>query len=334
MRELFAQLGRTLAAGESAVVVTVTASSGSVPRGAGARMLVTRAGRVRGTIGGGAVEHQAELTAREALAEGRCRQENFQLRPNEVRDLGMICGGDVTVDFHVFPACDPVALAVVEEVEKRYQAGRPAWLILTAAGGRAAMSLWGDGVFAGAPVPEEVLAALGRRPGRLDRDGSRYYWERLVAPETVYIFGGGHVSQALVPVLAAVEFRCVVLEDREEFARRELFPGAADVRLADLGRVAEAAAITAEDYVVIMTRGHRDDLLIQAQALRTPARYIGVIGSARKKAGVFDQLRRQGFTDQDLARITTPIGLSIQARTPAEIAVSIAAQLIQVRAAE
>ena len=290
MRELFAQLGRTLAAGESAVVVTVTASSGSVPRGAGARMLVTRAGRVRGTIGGGAVEHQAELTAREALAEGRCRQENFQLRPNEVRDLGMICGGDVTVDFHVFPACDPVALAVVEEVEKRYQAGRPAWLILTAAGGRAAMSLWGDGVLAGAPVPEEVLAA--------------------------------------------VEFRCVVLEDREEFARRELFPGAADVRLADLGRVAEAAAITAEDYVVIMTRGHRDDLLIQAQALRTPARYIGVIGSARKKAGVFDQLRRQGFTDQDLARITTPIGLSIQARTPAEIAVSIAAQLIQVRAAE
>lgn len=87
------------------------------------------------------------------------------------------------------------------------------------------MSLWGDGVFAGAPVPEEVLAALGRRPGRLDRDGSRYYWERLVAPETVYIFGGGHVSQALVPVLAAVEFRCVVLEDGRSLPGENSFQG-------------------------------------------------------------------------------------------------------------
>ena len=81
-----------------------------------------------------------------------------------------------------------------------------------------------------------------------------------------------------------------------------------------------------------MTRGHKDDTLIQAQALQTPAHYIGVIGSARKTAGVFAVLREQGFTDQDLSRITTPIGLDIGSETPAEIAVSITAQLIQVRA--
>lgn len=81
-----------------------------------------------------------------------------------------------------------------------------------------------------------------------------------------------------------------------------------------------------------MTRGHKDDTVIQAQILRTPAHYIGVIGSARKTAGVFAILRDQGFTDQDLSRITTPIGLNIRAETPAEIAVSITAQLIQVRA--
>ena len=83
-----------------------------------------------------------------------------------------------------------------------------------------------------------------------------------------------------------------------------------------------------------MTRGHRDDLLLQEQVLRTPARYIGVIGSRRKKAALFAQLRERGFTDADLERITTPIGLSIGAETPAEIAVSIAAQLIQVRASQ
>ena len=101
-----------------------------------------------------------------------------------------------------------------------------------------------------------------------------------------------------------------------------------------MARALEEVPITSEDYVVIMTRGHRDDLLLQEQVLRTPARYIGVIGSRRKKAALFAQLRERGFTDADLERITTPIGLSIGAETPAEIAVSSAAQLIQVRASQ
>lgn len=156
----------------------------------------------------------------------------------------------------------------------------------------------------------------------------------LVEAGRVFIFGGGHVAQALVPALAAVDFRCAVLEDRADFCLRELFPGAEEVRHIDMARALEEVPITSEDYVVIMTRGHRDDLLLQEQVLRTPARYIGVIGSRRKKAALFAQLRERGFTDADLERITTPIGLSIGAETPAEIAVSIAAQLIQVRASQ
>ena len=101
MRELFAQLGRTLAAGESAVVVTVTASSGSVPRGAGARMLVTRAGRVRGTIGGGAVEHQAKLDALALWNTGEGeRRRTYDLSPTAAA-LGMVCGGKIEVEFEV-----------------------------------------------------------------------------------------------------------------------------------------------------------------------------------------------------------------------------------------
>lgn len=101
MRELFAQLGRTLAAGESAVVVTVTASSGSVPRGAGARMLVTRAGRVRGTIGGGAVEHLAVQEAKALWAHGGGPvRRHYDLTPGAA-ELGMVCGGDIDVEFEV-----------------------------------------------------------------------------------------------------------------------------------------------------------------------------------------------------------------------------------------
>ena len=96
--------------------------------------------------------------------------------------------------------------------------------------------------------------------------------------------------------------------------------------------VTDYVSIGEEDYVCVMTRGHKDDTIVQEQILRTPAAYIGVIGSRRKKASVFRVLKEDGFTDRDLERITTPIGLEIGAETPAEIAISIAAQMIEVRA--
>lgn len=160
----------------------------------------------------------------------------------------------------------------------------------------------------------------------------RKEWERSVRPGRVYIFGGGHVSQKLVPALAAVEFRCVVLENRAEFCTRSLFPDAEEVRLIDYARAAQEISLTGDDYVVIMTRGHRDDLLIQSQVMRTPVRYIGVIGSRQKTAAVTAALREMGFTDDDFQRVHAPIGLPIRSETPAEIAVSITAQLILVRA--
>lgn len=160
----------------------------------------------------------------------------------------------------------------------------------------------------------------------------REEWARTARPGRVYIFGGGHVSRKLVPALAAVEFRCVVLENRAEFALPALFPEAEEVRCIDYARAAQEAALTADDYVVIMTRGHQDDLLIQAQVMRTPVRYIGVIGSRQKTAALTAALREMGFTDADLARVHAPIGLPIRSETPAEIAVSITAQLILVRA--
>ena len=188
-----------------------------------------------------------------------------------------------------------------------------------------------SGVF-GLSLPSALTGALGGKPCQLTDGGRTYYCEPLFRAGRVYVFGGGHVSQALVPALTAVDFRCVVLEDRPEFCRPELFPGVEETRLVDNARLADFVTVDERDYVVVMTRGHKDDQAVQAQMLRTPAHYIGVIGSRRKTAGVFARLREEGFTDADLARITTPIGLDIKAETPAEIAVSIAAQLIQVRA--
>jgi len=334
MRNLFQQLGSALRRGSPAVLVTVVASSGSTPRGAGARMLITDAGRVAGTIGGGAVEYRSEQIARELLLSGASRTEYFILQKNQVQDLGMICGGDVHVYFHYLPPCDANALALTDRIEELFQAGEQSWLITEVAeersGGFAVYSRQ-NGLF-GSPIPEEVLSQLGNRPAQISAGGRSYYCEKLVQPDRVFIFGGGHVAQKLVPALAAVDFRCVVIEDRPEFCRPELFPGVESTRLLDNDDPAAYADITENDYVCVMTRGHKDDFLVQSHVLKTAARYIGVIGSRRKTAGVFARLRELGFTDADLDRITTPIGLDILAETPAEIAVSITAQLVQQRA--
>ncbi len=332
MRKLFQVLDQKMQHCAAAVLVTVIASSGSVPRGAGAHMLVTRQGRIAGTIGGGAVEYRCEQRAQGVLASGHSQIETFLLHPNEVQDLGMICGGDVRVEFRYLPAGSYEIRSLCRQVERLYQRGEPSWLIagLFPAGG---LSVYGkhSGLY-GAEVPQAVLETLSNRPSRVCVDGREFYCEKLIQGGWVYIFGGGHVAQSLVPALAAVDFRCIVLEDRAEFCRAELFHGVEETRLIHTGDSMVYREITQEDYICIMTRGHKDDLTVQKYALQTPARYIGVIGSRKKSAGVFAQLREMGYSETDLARITTPIGLDIHAETPAEIAVSIAAQLIQKRA--
>ena len=332
MRRLFSALERVLSLGQPAVLVTVTASSGSTPGGAGARMLVGEQGLLAGTIGGGEVEYRCLAMARELLGGTRGLQHQFSLTQEDNARLGMVCGGQVRVHFLPIPPGDGAVLELCRRALGYFEAGTPFWL-LTPLEGEGRPVLWSPGQEGGAEVPQAVTAQLGSRPLCLSWEGQTWFAEQLQSPGTVYIFGGGHVAQALVPVLAPLDFPCVVLDDREEFAGPALFPLARESRAIDLGDILRQVTITGEDYVCIMTRGHENDLLVQQQVLRTPARYIGLIGSARKAALSFAQLRKMGFSEADLARIVTPIGLPIGGRSPQEIAISIAAQLIQYRSA-
>ena len=332
MRNMFKLMGESLAGGEDLVLVTVIASSGSTPRGSGARMLVGKKGRLAGTIGGGAVEYRSEQIAAEILENKRSGEHDFTLTKDDVENLGMICGGAVAVFFHYIPVGDQETISLANEVEKRFNQGQDIWLISDIAGdGRLAIWSKAGGSF-GFDIPKTVLESLSRQPARVKDADIDMYAEQIGSSGKVYIFGCGHVGQALVPALASVGFRCIAADDRPEFADKSLFPDAEDVLLVDLENIAEKIEIGPEDYVCIMTRGHSHDTIVQAQVLRTPACYIGVIGSKYKIAGVQAELRKQGFSKTDFARITTPIGLAIKAETPAEIAISICAQMIELRA--
>ena len=325
MRQMLRVMKARLLAGEDLVMVTVTASSGATPRGAVARMLVGKSGRICGTIGGGAVEYRSEQIALTVLQEKSSRGHDFTLTRDDVQNLGMICGGACNVFFHYLSAGDPDILALADEAEARFVRGADAWLV-SDLGDSGRLYLTGKGDSA-------LLPYLTRQPHRVQVGGHELYIEQIVTAGRVYVFGGGHVAQELVPVLAHVGFRCVVMDDRPEFADPALFPTAEQVILGDFHRLSDFVTIGSEDYVCVMTRGHSGDTVVQAQVLKCRPCYCGVIGSRHKAAGVRKVLKEEyGLTEEELNGVTTPIGISIQAETPAEIAISIAAQLIQHRA--
>ena len=319
MKRLFHALKHMTRKGEKTVLVTLIASSGSVPRGAGARMLVGSQGRVAGTVGGGAVESRCIETAQQILKLNPTQapeRRTFSLNQTGPGQLDMVCGGQVEAHFLMIQGHDTKIVALCERVEAAFEAGKPLWLCTPLERGE---------------LTVQDSATLAAFPRIMEWEGVKWFTEQIHRPGLVYIFGGGHVTQALVPVLYPLDFPCVVLENRKEFAVRELFPLAYMVKQIDFLNIFQEISITEHDYVCIMTRGHDHDLLVQQQVLRTPARYIGVIGSKRKAQYSFEMLQKCGFSQQELSRIVTPIGLPIGGRTPEEIAISIAAQLIQFR---
>lgn len=158
--------------------------------------------------------------------------------------------------------------------------------------------------------------------------------ENFKTLDKVYIFGGGHVAKAVEPVLRHIDFDTFIIDDRADYANPERFPSAVQTIVCpDFDHCFDEIEPDEDSYFIIVTRGHKGDLTVLRQALRKPHAYLGMIGSRRKIKTVFDMLKAEGFTDEELSRVYSPIGLSIGAETPEEIGVSIAAEIIQVRAA-
>lgn len=320
MKNMLLRVREALRRGEAIALCSLLTASGSTPRGPGAKMAVFRDGSIEGTIGGGRLEYEAIQDGLRVLAGKEPGPRDYEL---DGGPLDMICGGGVRALFQRLTERDlswtEAALALLEEP-------CDAWLVTRLDGGFVTGTC--DRVNGLRFVPgldgARVLPLCRRRA--VCEDG--LYVEPLNRAGRVYVFGGGHVSQALVPLLSRTGFSTVVCENRAAFARKELFPDADRVELLDFGTMAARFPIGGADCLVIMTRGHRDDYEVLVQALRTGAGYIGVIGSKRKAALTFDRLRQDGWAEKDLDRVRTPIGLAIGAETPAEIAVSITAELI------
>ena len=336
MKRLFNGLLAALEQKQGAVLVTIIASSGSTPRGAGSRMLVKEDGTSIGTVGGGAVEYQAQCTAQTALKEKTSCVKGFTLTRNQVADIGMVCGGNVVVYFQYIAPGDAGMISFCRLVLEALERDEDSWLILDVTEETAwSMGLYSPGTGLAGRLPADASALvplLQSKAVQAEAGGRNYYCEPLVQAGTVYIFGGGHVAQELVPVLSHVGFRCVVYDDREEFANPEVFPQAWNTIVGDLEHISEHIAVRPQDYACIMTRGHQFDYYVQKQMLSLKPCYIGIMGSRNKIRVVTGKLLEDGFKLEEIEACHMPIGTSIGAETPAEIAISIAGELIRVRA--
>ncbi len=345
MNEILDETIAMLEAGRAFALVTLVADQGSTPRAAGAEMLVRDDGSIAGTIGGGLLEHSMMRAAAQALGERRSRRARAELSGTDVRSAEkMLCGGAAEVLITYVPPGDAGLLDVCAALREARASGRRAWYVTALPGGEDGgaedggvdhCALFADGRRTGAAVcaatEARALAAGAALHGSATLpDGRSAVVERLDPPALAVVCGAGHVGQALAPVLLGLGFRVVVIDDREEFAAPARFPGAEVRALPFAGALAELS-VDEHAYVVIVTRGHVHDMDVLEQALRAGARYVGLMASRSKRARMQTALGEVGFGDDAIGRIHSPIGLDIGAETPAELAISIAAEMVQVR---
>lgn len=333
MKDFYKALKLSKKRNEPLVLVTIIAFHGSAPRGTGAWMVVYKDGATTGTVGGGAIEYDAQQEAQKLFETRTSFMKEYVLRPNEAGDLGMVCGGNATLYFQYLSPDNPQTKRLIGDLDRTFESNEDAWLLTS----------WEKPAAFEMTVIDEKMKEtsffdleLFQKESRLfKKDKISIFSQPLLQNERVYVFGGGHIAKELVPVLGHLDFKCVVIDDREAFANKEAFPDAEEVFVSDFKNISTFLKIGRSDYVIIMTRGHQNDYLVEAQILKTKARYIGVIGSRKKTAAVNEKLMRiDGFTQERLNKVYTPIGKAIKAKTPAEIAISIAAELIEVRASE
>ncbi|HET9482237.1 MAG TPA: XdhC family protein [Candidatus Polarisedimenticolia bacterium] len=359
MKEILERVVEILSSGQRAALAGVVAARGSLPMSRRARMLILEGGAQLGTVGGGCLEAEVHAMGARAIASGLGVLRRFTLTEQQAGAEGLNCGGTVEILVEPVGGTAPEgcghdlfapALKAIDDREETVLATvlellGPDGSIRIA--GRALIG-WkgirrGAGLLdpAGSPARliehacEEALAVLGQdRAALVDPPAGpgcsslKLFLETLDAPPLLYLFGGGHVGLAVARVARTAGFRVIVIDDREAFANPGRFPDADRTLVLPMEGAFASLTVDRNTYILALTRGHRHDEPVIEQAIRTPARYIGMLGSRRKVAIMRERLAAAGATPEQLDRVHSPVGLTIGADTPGEIAVSIVAQMI------
>ena len=348
MQEVFHEAVNRLEKGESVVVATVIRTKGSTPQKPGAKLLVRQDGTGAGTLGGGCVEGDIWFAAKQLMQQGgEAEYREYELNEELAAEDGLVCGG--TMYFLIDPVYTPEDyLPYAREIDFAYKGEGAVALATVVKSGSDGKSRIGDKLFIrengktegtlgnleidkGAIDKAKILMIHGRNEYVMTASGAEYFIEAYTTPPQLVICGGGHVSRALASLAKPLEFRLFITDDREEFANEDRFPEA-DIIVSEKPEDAlPNLPINPNTFIVVATRGHRYDNTALLAAAKTPARYVGLMGSKRKTILIYEDLMRSDLSLDRIREIRSPIGLDIKARTPEEIAISIMSEMLMFR---
>lgn len=326
-------------AGLPCVLISIMSLQGSTPRHSGTKMAVGADGKTYGTIGGSLIEATAIKEAKKALSAAKSMILSYDLSGKDALAPDMICGGKAKILLDYLP----VSAENRQFASKWYKAacqGKDFYLLTHLKNndvlGHAILNN-DSSYYATASLAESYIEKLNTELHNISNtavlpvDDAHIMVDRIRKLKTLYCFGAGHVAVPTVRLAALVGFRAIVIDDRPEFANANRFPDADKIVVKDFNNAFEGLAIDADAFIVIVTHGHQHDRTVLEQALKTPAGYIGMISSHRKKEEIYKALMADGVKKERLEQVYSPIGIDIGGETPEEIAVSIVAELIKVR---
>ena len=345
MQELFEQLDRLKRAEEKVALATLVNTRGTTPRKEGAKMLVGQGGRILGSVTiGGCVDAQVIEEAEDVLGGNTPKLLELNLGDEEAWEIGLTCGGTIEV------FVEPVELKRDNPPLTYYETLRAH----AEQGGRGALITRLDGPNNGAKL---LLLDTGKTEGSLgdpflDRrfiaeaqecvargasktvflEGLRSFVEAFAPPAALVVVGAGHVAMPLVSIARILGFRTIVVDGRPRFATRERFPDVDRLEVGIPSELVKAIPLTPATAVVLVAHDYKYDLPVLRHVLASPAGYIGMLGSTRRGTAILNLLREDGVGEELLSRIRVPIGLDLGAQSAAEIALSILAEILTVRA--
>ncbi len=283
------------------VLTTIVSSNGSTPRTAGSKMIVLPDGSIIDTIGGGLVEDKVIKKALKVFSSQQSTIAHYNLSGKDADNMDMICGGRLSISLEFIDATNN-NIALFQKATQPFNKEQN-FLIITGysdGGGNRALTLQrailtADGVTEGNLSISEALRnyldkVAPKSPTALNFDDKQYFIEPFGTKETVYIFGGGHVSKQIATLTDIIEMQTVVLDDRKEFADKQHFQTADVIVLDNFETSFDGLEIDKNSYIIIVTRGHIHDRTVLRAALKTDARYIGMIGSKRKRNAIYKAL--------------------------------------------
>jgi xanthine dehydrogenase accessory factor len=340
MIELLDTLEEWFAAGERVAVATVIRVEGAAPRPVGARMIVSSAGRMAGSVSGGCVETTVYEEMMDLLGGGPPRVLHFGITEDMIWEVGLACGGTIDVFVQVL---DPALAAELGERISHGELGappEPVALVSFVEGEEAGNTalVTAEGTVLGPDVGQVTAMAGEMLDARIERGavrelapGSRVFIEPFLPPLLLVIAGGVHVAIPLARFAKELGFRVAVVDPRSKFANRERFPEVDEVLVAWPDEALAEMDVREMTYVVLLTHDPKIDEATLAAALKTGAAYIGAIGSRKTHADRYERMSKWGVTAEELDRVYSPVGLDLGGSTPEETALSIIAEVVAVK---